>query len=439
MSYEDDTYRARREAPAFIDLMAFTRGQEQANDANWRDEIRDINARSAEEKLRQSQTMFDLALPGTQFAVEADYTKQLGNRAGAEFQTNLFTEAGKLPPDQQTSFIANAFKKRLQEIDPTAPGATAERLSLTNAAVLRAGNMVTTDPEAAAELYGLVPGRQDYVASVRDLAKWSDPKVANDPINLLEAANSIGAQFDPATNLYAIPGTNTRLNQYELINLKREQAQNKVSNVTPQLQRSQAVQNSIDTNSGIMEQLRNLGISAVVNPNTGGLQVLGRFGAPGTPTTAEPPAYTGLPQASTIPGMRASINPLAGTQPVFAPEVLAAETQRDATPPALRIPALSAPVQQPVLSVPPVAEPASEVQRASQQYDQTRIYRQGIEKALLSFGVNQRRQMPEAFQYYQQELQRAKAVEAQDFAQYQRSLDPVQTSAVQNSNWITRR
>jgi hypothetical protein len=301
--------------------------------------------------------------------------------------------------------------------------------------------MVTTDPEAAAELYGLVPGRQDYVASVRDLAKWSDPKVANDPINLLEAANSIGAQFDPATNLYAIPGTNTRLNQYELINLKREQAQNKVSNVTPQLQRSQAVQNLIDTNSGITEQLRNLGVNSVVNPNTGGLQVLGRLGQPGTTQqpTAEPPAYTGLPQASTIPGMRASINPLAGTQPVFAPEVLAAETQRDATPPALRIPALSVPVQQPVLSVPPVAEPASEVQRASQQYDQTRIYRQGIEKALLSFGVNQRRQMPEAFQYYQQELQRAKAVEAQDFAQYQRSLDPVQTSAVQNSNWITRR
>jgi hypothetical protein len=349
MSYEDDTYRARREAPAFIDLMAFTRGQEQANDANWRDEIRDINARKAEEALRQSQTKFDLELPSVQFAQEEDYKTALGNRAGAEFQTNLFTEAARLPAEEQTSFITNAFKKRLQEIDPTAPGASAERLSIQNAAILRANNMRKTDPDAAAELFSLVPGRQDYVNSVRDLAKWSDPKVATDPINLLEAASSIGAQFDPATNLYAIPGTNTRLNAFDLINIKREQAESKVSNVTPQLQRSAAVQTAIDTNSGIMEQLRNLGISAVVNPNTGGLQVLGRFGAPGVPTgtqsqpTAEPPAYTGLPQASTIPGMRARIDPLAGTipTPVFSPEALAAETRRQAEV-RLPVPAISA-------------------------------------------------------------------------------------------------
>jgi hypothetical protein len=306
----------------FIDLMGFAKGQQQANKENWQDTIYDINTRNAEENLRQSQTRFDLALPSMQFGQEESYKAALGNRAGQEFQTNVLTEAGKLPPEQREQFIADSAIRRLQTLDPAAPGAAQERNSIENFLKVQAGGISRTNPQAAAALYGAMTLGGSTADALRQEALLSDPKTAFDPINLAAMANQMGGQYDQATNSVRLGGSGGTMPVEQFVNFARQRAMDQTADLTPGMQRADNQAQLSTFADQQIEEFRKIGILAMKNPVTN--QVIPMFNiqtgqaipqdAQGLPAGGAP---GGAPM-SMAPWAGGGINPLAGTVPQYA-------------------------------------------------------------------------------------------------------------------------
>jgi hypothetical protein len=299
----------------FIDLMGFAKGQQQANKENWQDTIYDINTRNAEENLRQSQTRFDLALPSMQFGQEESYKAGLGNRAGQEFQTNVLTEAGKLPAGEREQFIADSAIRRLQSLDPASPGAAQERNSIESFLKVQASNLVRTNPQAAAALYGATTMGQSTADTLRQVAMLSDPKTAYDPINLATLANQMNGQYDQATNSVRFAGSNAVMPVDQFIGFARQRAMDQTADLTPGMQRAGNEAKLSAFADQTIEEFRKNGILAVKNPVTNQVIPLLNLQTGQQVSQAQGPQLnvTGLDQTF---GM--NINPLTSPPPQYA-------------------------------------------------------------------------------------------------------------------------
>jgi hypothetical protein len=299
----------------FIDLMGFAKGQQQANKENWQDTIYDINTRNAEENLRQSQTRFDLALPSMQFGQEESYKAGLGNRAGQEFQTNVLTEAGKLPAGEREQFIADSAIRRLQSLDPASPGAAQERNSIESFLKVQASNLVRTNPQAAAALYGATTMGQSTADTLRQVAMLSDPKTAYDPINLATLANQMNGQYDQATNSVRFAGSNAVMPVDQFIGFARQRAMDQTADLTPGMQRAGNEAKLSAFADQTIEEFRKNGILAVKNPVTNQVIPLLNLQTGQQVSQAQGPQLnvTGLDQTF---GM--NVNPLTSPPPQYA-------------------------------------------------------------------------------------------------------------------------
>jgi hypothetical protein len=356
----------------------------------------------------------------------------LGNRAGQEFQTNVLTEAGKLPAGEREQFIADSAIRRLQSLDPASPGAAQERNSIESFLKVQASNLVRTNPQAAAALYGATTMGQSTADTLRQVAMLSDPKTAYDPINLATLANQMNGQYDQATNSVRFAGSNAVMPVDQFIGFARQRAMDQTADLTPGMQRAGNEAKLSAFADQTIEEFRKNGILAVKNPVTNQVIPLLNLQTGQQVSQAQGPQLnvTGLDQTF---GM--NINPLTSPPPQYAQQPAVTANPQPAPPLYAQQPA---PVGGAAFNPQVVAQAVSPWDQAGQALDQARIYRQGIETALRSFGLVQRRQNPAAFQYYQQELQRAQAAEAQANQQYQTALPPQTGRAAQTSQWLTQ-
>jgi hypothetical protein len=409
-----------------------------ANKANWQDTIYDINTRRAEEGLRQSQTQFDLALPGAQFGQEESYKAGLGNRAGQEFQTGVLTEAGKLPADQRAQFISDSAIRQLQNLDPTSPGAAQTRRSIEDFLKVQGAGLLKTNPEAAAAMFGAMTMGQSTADAARQIAMLSDPKTAFDPINLASMANQMGGQYDQATNSVRLGGSGGTMPVEKFVGMMRQRALDQTADMTPGMERASNDAKLSAFGDQTVEMYRQNGILAVKNPVTNqvipllnlqtGQQIQqplgGQFSAfdaatemgGARPLYAQMPAVTANPQIAQMPAP-----PLYAQQP--------------------------APVGGAAMSAAPAGGAAFNPQVVAQSLDQAKATRLGIEDALRTLNRQQPGQITPAVQYYQQELAKAQQVEAQArakseadaLARYQQTLQQQgYTPGRPFTPWLTR-
>lgn len=406
----------------FLDLMAFARGAQQANTENWQDTLNDISARSREEALRQSQTAYDLALPGAQRGAEEAEKGAIGLQKGQDFQTSVLTEADKLPPAQRAQFIADSAIRRLQNIDPMAPGAAQERNSIESFLKVQAGGLAKANPDQAATLYGATTTGGAAADSLRKLAMLSDPKLAFDPINLANLANEYGGTYDQATNTVKLPGSGGSMPVEGFVGMARQRVVDQTADLTPGFQRASNQDQQGTFADQQIAYLKSIGITAFKNPVTNQVVLMPQGGAgagAGVPRQTAP-AYPQAPGPQVpVPGQQAPT--VAGAAPAYAQNP--------------NVPVPNVPVPETLPSA-----PANPWDAAGSALDQAKIYRQGIETALRSFGLRQRAEMPQAYAYYQQELERAKAAENQASASYQAAVpqNATQPYITNPSRWITR-
>lgn len=398
---------------AFIDLMGYARGAELANQENWRDVSNDINTRAAEERLRQSQITFDTDLPGYQFGKETALDQGLGARRGVEFQVGVLSEMNKLPPEQQAEFLANSFRSRLSNIAPT-PGGAQELNALRDMVTMQANKFLAAgDTRSAQSLFSAIPGVGQAQADQRgEVEKWSNPQTAFDEMNLATGAAQVGGKYDPQTKTIDLAGIKydvPRFAQY-----MRDLALNRFADRTPGMLSQQERQIKLDEGDRIVELYRQNGWAATKDPITGAVTPRFRLqdGQPATPETAA----TGVNQMSYAPGM----------QPLqLSNTMLPQYAGPGSTGPTLPMPAVAAvpaaPVMPTAAAVPatPVDGAAFNPQVVAQTLDQATQTRVAIENALRTLLRQQETPNTPEARYYQQELAKAKQVEAQAKAKAQ--------------------
>lgn len=179
---------------AYLDFMAFAKGAEQANQANWADTMRswqvavnDLNARTGEEKLRQLRSSFDMGQPLEQAKIDDQLTLRAANIDSAGWETSSLKKWAQLAdPAQRDAAQVGDIQARIASLDPGNPAdlvkkQNLERYVLTNLVPrARAENRLSAVPQLLGAL-GITGGQAEQQTSM-----WSNPAGVDDK-TILEA------------------------------------------------------------------------------------------------------------------------------------------------------------------------------------------------------------------------------------------------------------
>ena len=301
---------------AFIDLMAYARGAEMANKANWQDVMNDLDVRRTEEALRQSQTTYNLGLPLAQENSRTAMEAIEGNRRAADFQTSVFTELAKMPREQQADFVVQSAMNRLQNLDGTRPGAAQEAQGIQTYLTRLASDYAKAgDTASAQKILGAMPGA-NVGQKLVEIDRWSNPATALNPQNIAGA----GGKMLPDGNVEFM---GYKMTPAQFAQMQQQRAQN--ANVLPGLQNLGQQQQMLAMAEQVAQAYRNAGFQVAINPITGQVTPLPAAAAPAAPAlpaagspdpTAALAALAGvgapMPGAPVVPAMPAAARPLAG-------------------------------------------------------------------------------------------------------------------------------
>ena len=203
-----------------IDILAYAKGAEAAQQQNWRDALNEMRMQRDAESLAQSQAAWQLNFPlaQQQATLAADALTQQGTdlaamRRAAETQTQLLGELSGLAPAEQATRIAERIGGRLQQLaqTPGDRGAPSEiRAYQDYVSRLAAGYDQARDFDSAARLRAIFAGaqgqsplQQQITAGSEALAAyqrgermWQDPRTGQ--ITLLPENPAIAQQRQQA-------------------------------------------------------------------------------------------------------------------------------------------------------------------------------------------------------------------------------------------------
>lgn len=309
-------------AEPYLDLMAFARGAEFANDRNWADTFRDIQSRAQENALQRGQQVFDMNKPVAEAKVQ-DFMR--GRDAGlnaARFSADVLREATAQPAEAQGGYLAARLYGQLQKAQsPEEASAIYNFGKAQMAAALNRG-----DQAGALAIANAMPG-QNMTEALKGHLNWGNPKFYTDPANV-EAA---GGKLQPdGSVLYG--GTKIPLALFA--NIQRRMATNQTFDQTavlaPHAQRQQQLTATQDWMQQFNPQYAQQGVQFVLGPNG---QMMAIPVAPPAPVPMQQvpdmatPGATGLP-TGVVPSQagygRGFVNPpLAGMPITAAPFVVA--------------------------------------------------------------------------------------------------------------------
>jgi hypothetical protein len=255
-------------AEPFIDFMAFARGAEFANAANWRDVQNDINARTGEARLAQDEATFGLKFPLAQLGAELETERgraaiedYKANRGFAKFEADVSRELMGLTPDQRGAVVAQRLAEAAQTATPATMGNLARWAQAQALRELRSGNT-----QAGYAILRAMPDG-DMSEPARQLALWNDPNSYRNP----DVIRSGGGEPQPdGTVLYA--GVPMLPEQFAQV--KRLQAtQGSLANVGQVLAPLAAHQQQLDQRAAYNRDMAAIqeanGMRAVIDPATG--------------------------------------------------------------------------------------------------------------------------------------------------------------------------
>lgn len=167
-----------------IDLMAFAKGAELANQANWQDTLNDLRTRMGENQLSQSQAAFGLQMPLREEQTMSQLQQLQGNRQAGETIASIVGQAGTMgTPEEQNAFILKNLQDQFATMGQQ-PGDRFKMEALQRYALDRAGMAAKAgDAAMAAQYSAMIPGNP-FANQTRLLQEISDPRVATDPIRL---------------------------------------------------------------------------------------------------------------------------------------------------------------------------------------------------------------------------------------------------------------
>lgn len=201
-----------------FDPLAYERGAQAAQEANWRDALNQMRLDTSAEALRQSQETFGLNLPIAQ--QQAQLTGELLNQQGldlaaqrraAETQTQLLGEVAGLNPAEQAQRIADRISGRLTQLAQTPGDRSAQseiRAYQDYIQRLAAGYDQARDFDSAARLRGIFAGTQGQSPLQQNIATGT----------ALNAAYQRGERFffDPNTGRTMVLPENPAVAQAQL-------------------------------------------------------------------------------------------------------------------------------------------------------------------------------------------------------------------------------
>lgn len=158
----------------FLDLMAFAKGQEMGNQANWSD----VKNAQEEQKNARNLAAFDTRFPLLQNQVQSQLSllddaniARTASQATAGFQSNLIGAASKLPPEQRNKYIADNVAAQMQNLGDD-PVSQRVRQNVHEWSLRQGAELMKTDPASAKQLFdaaGIGTMPQSPEAQVADL------------------------------------------------------------------------------------------------------------------------------------------------------------------------------------------------------------------------------------------------------------------------------
>jgi hypothetical protein len=324
---------------AFIDLMAYARGAEMANKANWQDVMNDLDVRRTEEALRQSQTTYNLGLPLAQENSRTAMEAIEGNRRAADFQTSVFTELAKMPREQQADFVVQSAMNRLQNLDGTRPGAAQEAQGIQTYLTRLASDYAKAgDTASAQKILGAMPGA-NVGQKLVEIDRWSNPATALNPQNIAGA----GGKMLPDGNVEFM---GYKMTPAQFAQMQQQRAQN--ANVLPGLQNLGQQQQMLAMAEQVAQAYRNAGFQVAINPITGQVTPLPAAAAPAAPAAVgvpNPAAGMTMAPPTAAQTALAGLAGIPAAAPMAAPVMPAPAMPRApaATPPWTPLPVQSTP------------------------------------------------------------------------------------------------
>lgn len=246
-------------AESFLDLMAFTRGAEFANDRNWADVFRDIQSRTQENALQQNQQVFDLNKPVAEAKVQDFMRGRDAGQAAARFSADVLREVSQQPVEAQGGLLAARLYGQLQQAkSPEEVSALYNFGKAQMAAALNRG-----DQAGALAIANSMPG-QNMTEALKGHLNWGNPEFYSNPENV-EAA---GGKLQPdGTVVYG--GTKIPLALFA--NIQRRLATNRATDQTVLLAPHAQRQQQLNTTQQWMEQFNpqfaQQGVQFVMGPN----------------------------------------------------------------------------------------------------------------------------------------------------------------------------
>lgn len=285
---------------AFLDLMAYTRGQQEAQNDNWRDVFNDARASQMQQALDQNQLNFDLEFPLRQLAAEDTLNAGQGKRALSNLFTQYDTRIGDIPQDMRADYTVDWLTRVRQGIDPNAPGAATTLAGLNDRSrawmleFARAGNS-----DAAARIAQTMAGPgADVGNQIQNITAWNNPTG-----EMIRAAGGIVDDNNPGVVTY----NGLQIPAQRFYALQQQLAANPMSGVYANgMAREQTIFDAQQRQQQMLgqqrtaamrtqEQLRALGYDSVIGAN-GQVIPVGRS-ATTTTGTALPGAAPMNPQA----------------------------------------------------------------------------------------------------------------------------------------------
>ena len=184
---------------AALDLMAYTRGQQEAQRDNWTDVLTGLRADAMGEALQQSQTNFDLNLPVRQTQVDDFMNISAGNKRAGDWLTNLAIKSADIPADMRGAWTADQFRNLTATFDPTQPGAKTQWAAILDAGRRQAFDFAkANDMPAALAILDTLPGASAAVGTqAGQTVAWNNPTDA-----MFTAAGATAIEGDTANVMF---------------------------------------------------------------------------------------------------------------------------------------------------------------------------------------------------------------------------------------------
>ena len=304
-----------------LDLMAFAKGAELANQSNWKDTMNDITARIGEESLRQSQEVYNLNAPLREMKVGNEIDTFMGNQLSYDFQSSLNKETAGMDPAERAQFSADRVLATLKNMDLTRPENRAFQKGVIDMGMQSVENLRKLGmADRAVALARSLPGFTGAEAQAQAQAV-AKPGYFNDALMV----QSAGGQMMPNGK---VSYGGVEMDPLQFQQFKVREASEPNFNPTTALIELNKFNQDMKFQNDVADRAKKLGMEIMIDPVNGQRVMLPRAqaaaaaaagwgpGAAAMPGTAPRPAAT--PQA---PGAApAYVQPAAAAAPVYWPD-----------------------------------------------------------------------------------------------------------------------